>query len=207
MITVIAGVNGAGKSSVAGMYLRHLGTTYYNPDEAARLLLVDNPGLSVEQANGRAWQIGYQYLNAAIDLDDDFAFETTLGGTKIFESLMRAVGLHRQVRIFCVGLESPELHIDRVKHRVQNGGHHIDEAKIRERWENSRANIAQLICYCHSINVFDNSLPLKDGKPQTRCLFKMEQGVFLQLPIPDMPHWAKPLAASAIKRCLATNGH
>jgi len=206
MITVIAGVNGAGKSSIAGEFLRQMGTTYYNPDEAARILLVENPALTSEEANGRAWQIGYQYLNAAIDLDDDYTFETTLGGSKIFQSLMRAISLQRQVCIFCVGLESAELHIERVKNRVQKGGHPIDEAKIRERWENSRANIAQLITYCHSINVFDNSLPLKNGKPQTRCLFKMKQGVFVQPPIPDMPQWAKPLAASAIKRCLAANG-
>lgn len=206
MITVIAGINGAGKSSIAGEYLRHLGTTYYNPDEAARILLHKNPAISADEANSKAWGIGYQYLNAAIDLDDDYAFETTLGGSKIFESLMRSISLQRQVCVFFVGLESPDLHIERVKNRVRNGGHDIDEAKIRERWEKSRANMAQLISGCYSVNVFDNSLPLKDNKPQTRCLFKMEKGVFLQPPIPDMPAWAKPLAASAIKRSFSSNG-
>ena len=205
MITVIAGVNGAGKSSIAGEHLRHLGTTYYNPDEAARILLTKNPITPVE-ANGRAWEIGFQYLNAAIDLDDDYAFETTLGGSTIFQSLMRAISLGRKVSVFFVGLDSPELHIDRVRNRVLHGGHPIDETKIRERWEKSRANMAELITVCHSVNVFDNSLPLKEDRAQTRVLFKMKQGVFVQPPVPDMPTWAKPLAASAIKRCFSSDG-
>lgn len=205
MITVIAGVNGAGKSSIAGEHLRQLGTTYYNPDEAARILLDKNLVTPVE-ANGRAWDIGYQYLNAAIDLDDDYAFETTLGGSSIFQSLMRAISLEREVCVFFVGLDSPELHIERVKNRALHGGHYIDETKIRERWETSRANMVELITVCHSVNVFDNSRPLKDGRAQTRVLFKMKQGVFVQPPAPDMPTWAKPLAASAFKRSISSSG-
>ena len=39
IITVLAGVNGAGKSSVAGNYIRQTGGDYYNPDEATREIL------------------------------------------------------------------------------------------------------------------------------------------------------------------------
>jgi predicted ABC-type ATPase len=35
-IFVLAGVNGAGKSSIGGAMLRALGADYYNPDEAAK---------------------------------------------------------------------------------------------------------------------------------------------------------------------------
>ena len=34
-INVLAGVNGSGKSSVAGATIRSAGGDYYNPDEAA----------------------------------------------------------------------------------------------------------------------------------------------------------------------------
>ena len=54
MITVIAGVNGAGKSSVAGANIRHKGADYFNPDEVARDLRADNPALSEAEANGQA---------------------------------------------------------------------------------------------------------------------------------------------------------
>lgn len=42
MILVIAGVNGAGKSSVVGSNLREKGGNYFNPDEATQLLLNSN---------------------------------------------------------------------------------------------------------------------------------------------------------------------
>lgn len=67
MITVIAGVNGAGKSSMAGANLRHNGADYFNPDEVSRDLRADNPGLSEAEANGEAWQMGYEQLLRAID--------------------------------------------------------------------------------------------------------------------------------------------
>lgn len=202
MITVLAGVNGAGKSSILGMSYESKGAHYFNPDEAARILLQKRSVTDQTVANSRAWEIGYQRLNTAIDLDENFAFETTLGGNKIFQALMRAVTLQREVQISFVGLATPELHIQRVAERVNRGGHPIDEAKIRERWETSRSNMVELIASCHSASVFDNSLPLVGGKPQTVCLFRMQQGAFLTGPIPDMPEWAKPLAAAAMKRAL-----
>ena len=53
-ITVLAGVNGAGKSSVAGAYIRAAGGDYYNPDEFTRSLLRSNPGLDPAAANSLA---------------------------------------------------------------------------------------------------------------------------------------------------------
>ena len=38
-IRVLAGVNGAGKSSIIGATIRDRGGDYYNPDEAARQIM------------------------------------------------------------------------------------------------------------------------------------------------------------------------
>src|SRR5215467_13796527 len=79
-IFVIAGTNGAGKSSVAGeMFLEH-GVEFFNPDEAAKRLRLVNPALSLEASNAAAWQTGVRLLKRAIDQHLRFAFETTLGG-------------------------------------------------------------------------------------------------------------------------------
>ncbi len=51
---VLAGVNGAGKSSIGGASLRSFGGEYYNPDEAARALMAAHPALSQVEANGAA---------------------------------------------------------------------------------------------------------------------------------------------------------
>ena len=82
-IYVLAGVNGSGKSSVAGAQFRANGADYYNPDEAARALRTSYPGMSQADANGAAWQRGFRLLNEAIEQRMDFAFETTLGASSI----------------------------------------------------------------------------------------------------------------------------
>src|SRR6266436_8313419 len=89
-IYVIAGVNGAGKSSVAGEAFRQSGADYYNPDEAARLLRAANPTLTQTEANGAAWHEGVRLLKRAIDERLDFAFETTLGARTIPRLLREA---------------------------------------------------------------------------------------------------------------------
>lgn len=199
MITVIAGVNGAGKSSVLASYLENMGGDYFNPDVYTRTLMQKNPGLSEDEANAQAWAEGFDMLNQAIDNDDDYAFETTLGGNSVSQALHRAIDLNREVRILFCGLNSPELHIERVAARVARGGHDIPEERIRSRWVGSISNMLTLIPRCQGIVVYDNSQPLTNGKPQPQRLFVMLDQNFTQLPIKDLPQWAKPLAAKAIK--------
>jgi predicted ABC-type ATPase len=45
-IYVLAGVNGAGKSSIGGAAFRERGSDYYNPDEAAREIREAHPELT-----------------------------------------------------------------------------------------------------------------------------------------------------------------
>ena len=71
MITVIAGVNGAGKSSIAGASIRKKGGEYFNPDEVARDLMAEDSTLSQYDANAKAWTMGYEQLVKAITLDQD----------------------------------------------------------------------------------------------------------------------------------------
>lgn len=205
MITVIAGVNGAGKSSIAGANLRSNGGYYFNPDEVAKDLMANTPSMPQQEANGKAWKIGYDQLLRAIEEDHDYAFETTLGGNSICQALHDAIDRDRQIRIFFCGLASPELHIQRVKERVAKGGHDIPEARIRERWPNAIFNMIGLIPRCHSVRVFDNSAPADNGKPSPVCLFSLSNGRFTDGPVEDMPDWAKPLAVIAMKTAKSDN--
>lgn len=202
MITVIAGVNGAGKSSVAGANIRHKGADYFNPDEVARDLRADNPALSEAEANGQAWQMGYEQLLRAIDEGQDYIFETTLGGNTICQTLHDAIDRGEEVRVFFVGLASPELHIARVAARVSRGGHPIPEAKIRERWISAIHNLMGLIPRCTAVSVFDNSAEDTGSGPTPVCLFSLQGEQFISPPVNPMPNWGKPLASVAITRAL-----
>lgn len=200
MITVIAGVNGAGKSSVVGSWLRGGGEEFFNPDEVARMLMQIEPDLSLDEANGKAWRMGYDRLEAAIEKDKTYTFETTLGGNSICDLLHQACAKGVHVRIVFCGLNSPELHVQRVAERVASGGHDIPEEKIRQRWIGTINNMMSLIPVCGAVTVYDNSADLVKRKPAPIRLFAMTGNEFIQPPIENMPDWAKPLAVVAIKR-------
>jgi predicted ABC-type ATPase len=86
---VVAGTNGAGKSSVAGAMFRQAGADYFNPDEATARILAANPDISTAEANSAAWHEGKHLLERAIAERLDFAFETTLGGHTISSLLQK----------------------------------------------------------------------------------------------------------------------
>jgi len=53
----------------------------------------------------------------------DYAFETTLGGKTITSLLQQALSEGIEGRMWYVGLEGAELHIQSVRSRVAHGGH------------------------------------------------------------------------------------
>jgi predicted ABC-type ATPase len=200
-ISVLAGTNGAGKSSVAGAAIRARGGEYFNPDEAARRILEAQPGIGVEEANSRAWLLGKRLLEDAIARRGEFAFETTLGGNTIPELLQQAHNTGLDVRVWYVGLVSPELHIARVKARVSRGGHDIPEAKIRERYQRSRENLIRLIPILAELWVFDNSEEgdsAKGGIADPRLILHVVDGLVVEAAeASQVPDWAKPIFIAA----------
>lgn len=202
-ISVLAGTNGAGKSSVAGVAIRASGGEYFNPDEAARRILGEEPDIDAVEANSRAWMHGKRLLENAIARRAEFAFETTLGGNTIPALLRRAHEAGLNVRIWFVGLDSPERHISRVKARVARGGHDIPEAKIRERYDRSRENLIQLLPVLAELRVFDNSeegdrAPGGIADPKL-ILHALDGRIVETCQVSDVPDWAKPIFLAAIR--------
>ncbi|CAN5246753.1 hypothetical protein BH24PSE2_BH24PSE2_20570 [soil metagenome] len=202
-IVVLAGVNGAGKSSVAGEAIREAGGEFFNPDVAARSLLDGHPGMSIEQANAQAWELGRQGLERAFVRGEFFAFETTLGGNTIPGMLRKGAGKGAAIHVSYVGLATAELHIQRVRSRVAAGGHDIPEKKIRERYRTSRAKLITLMPVLASLRVYDNSVeadPDTGARPKPVLLLRMTRGKVVEhAPLETIPAWAKPLLAAALK--------
>ncbi len=202
-IYVLAGTNGAGKSSVGGAMIRESAAEYFNPDEAALRFRSTNPGMTQEEASSAAWLQGKRLLERAISERLDFAFETTLGGHTIAALLRRAISEKIEVRVWYVGLSNPELHIARVRSRVAAGGHDIPESKIRERYESSRLNLVDLMPSLTELRVSDNSEegdPRKGIAPQPRLLLHMDRRrITDSCDLTTAPEWAKPILAMALK--------
>jgi predicted ABC-type ATPase len=200
---VLAGVNGAGKSSLGGARIRALGTTYYNPDEAACRIRAMRPALGVREANGLAWNEGRRLLERAIAERKDFAFETTLGATTIPRMLAAAADSGAEVWVWFAGLDSPERHVARVRARASAGGHDIPEADIRRRWESSRENLVALLPKLARLYLYDNSVeadPAAGRAPLPKLILEVRAGKIVSLVDPrQVPAWAKPIVARALQ--------
>ncbi|MGO9928885.1 MAG: AAA family ATPase [Mycobacterium sp.] len=200
---VLAGVNGAGKSSIGGAAIRAAGGEYYNPDEAARALMAANPGLAQPEANAAAWQQGRKLLEQAIARRLDFTFETTLGGNTMPRLLAEAASRRTEVRVFYVGLASADAHIERVRQRVRAGGHDIPEADIRRRYRHSLLNLVQLLPALTELRVYDNSAtadPAAGQAPLPLLVLHMRHGRIVgPLDLANTPEWAKPIVAAALQ--------
>jgi predicted ABC-type ATPase len=199
---VLAGTNGAGKSSIGGAFLQTTGASYYDPDDAVWRLLAANPFLAQQEANILAWHRGRQMLERAISERSDFAFETTLGGHTIPALLRRALEAGIEVRIWYVGLENVDLHIARVRERVRRGGHGIPEAKIRERYFRSRWNLLQLMPMVTELVVYDNSEeadPERGVAPRPKLMLHLLRRRTIEIcDLKTAPDWVKPILVVAL---------
>ena len=202
-IYVIAGVNGAGKSSIGGAMFRTFGGDYYNPDEAARRIIAANPGLDLTEANSTAWRQGVGLLRQAIEGHLDFAIETTLGGNTIPRLLAEAAAQSIGIYVWYAGLSSVELHLQRVRSRVRHGGHSVPEDAIRRRYERSRLNLIDLLPLLAALRMYDNSAEAdpEDGRTPIPVLVLHTERRKIINPddLPHAPDWAKPIVAAALK--------
>ena len=205
VLVVLAGVNGAGKSSIGGHLLQRDGLTWFNPDTFARELKAAT-GCDQEMANANAWQEGMRRLEEALATGLNHAFETTLGGKSVTAMILQATKTHSVLIWFC-GLSSAELHIARVGARVAAGGHPIPEEKIRERYGQAQMNLIKLMPHVAYIKVYDNSAEAAaDGTvPDPILVLEMENGQ-VTLPAPDdlnalqrAPEWTRSILEAALR--------
>jgi predicted ABC-type ATPase len=202
LLYVLAGVNGAGKSSIGESEFCSQGAPVFNPDTIAQQIRNLHPDIPLTLANAHAWQIGKSLLEQAISGGRDYRFETTLGGRTIAQLLERAANSGHRLHVWFCGLSSADLHLRRVRSRVAHGGHDIPEEKIRERWNRSRENLIRLLPLIDHLRVYDNSAeadPAEGHRPKPVLLLEMKRGkITAPSDLSGAPDWAQPIIAAAI---------
>lgn len=153
---IIAGCNGAGKTTASYTVLPEMLNCreFVNADEIAK-------GLSPFQPETVAFEAGRIMLSRINELlrnKVDFAFETTLS-TKSYKQLMvRAKAEGYKIVLIFFWLESVELAIQRVRIRVELGGHHIPDKIIERRYDRGLANFFRIYRpHCDAWIFYDNS--------------------------------------------------
>jgi predicted ABC-type ATPase len=171
--TIIAGVNGVGKSSLSGVL----------KDERSDLgFIIDIDKLGAENNLG-ALEAGKM---AAKKIDDflakgiTFTQETTLSGQKTEKTIKIAKDKGYFVRLFYVGLNTCEESVVRIKNRVEKGGHNIREEDVNRRFSNRFESLSKILPFCNEAVFYDNEngfVPVggyKNGEFTTKNGYKPE---------------------------------
>lgn len=95
--------------------------------------------------------------NSLLEQTERFSFETVMSHPSKLNFMKRAKECGFKVYLYFVSLPDPELNVLRVKTRVQQGGHDVDENKIRERYERTMNQLLSAIKIADSAYIFDNS--------------------------------------------------
>jgi predicted ABC-type ATPase len=137
-VVIIAGPNGAGKTTFAAEYLpaRQKRLVFVNADEIGRELA--DQGLPQRQLDMRAARAMLEQMDDLADVGAGFMFETTLATRIYTQRIPRWRTLGYSVSLIYLRLPSVEASIDRVRRRVEAGGHSIPEETIRRRFDKSR---------------------------------------------------------------------
>lgn len=164
-LVLIAGGNGSGKSTlwdVAGM----MGTKadpsnplalardlpYFNTDEYFKILIARDPKAQFQEAtNWRNKQVS-EHIRSGLS----FVSETVFDQGKLgFLKSAKKKGYETTVHF--VGLDSPELAVERVQARVAEGGHDIPQERIRKKWFESLQSANLAVTRATQILFYDNS--------------------------------------------------
>lgn len=146
MVLVLAGPNGSGKSTITKFF--DIVGNYTNADD-----MVASMGISNEEAAVLADKMRYR----SIELKEDFTFETVLSSHYKMDILEKAKSEGYFIKCIFVLTVDPSVNVTRVASRVANGGHDVDEEKIRSRYKKSLANIKRLMEICDILHVYDNT--------------------------------------------------
>ncbi len=85
-----------------------------------------------------------QEIEKCIKESKTFAFETTLSGLSYVKKIKQWKQLGYKIILYYFSLPSVEMAIDRVRYRVEQGGHNIPEQDIRRRFERSQINLEDI---------------------------------------------------------------
>lgn len=150
---IIAGVNGAGKS------------TLYQTDENLKCLPRVNVDEIVREIGDwknvedvfSAGKIAVKKITEYFEKGISFNQETTLCGKSIIKNILKAKSLGYFIELHYVGVDSVEIAKERVKHRVQQGGHGIPESDIEKRYKETFKQLNSILKECNLIAFYDNT--------------------------------------------------
>lgn len=152
---VMAGVNGAGKTTFARSFFPQ-NVTYLNPDLMVKTFLQNNQN-NKKAKELDAWKDVVKIINAHINGEKTFGFETTLSDKTVIKKLHAAQKNGFEINLIYISLDDLDLHFKRVDHRVENGGHDIPKEIIARRFHSIPKYLPEAMSAADTILILNNT--------------------------------------------------
>ncbi|HAN77729.1 MAG TPA: hypothetical protein DCQ31_08125 [Bacteroidales bacterium] len=133
-LIILAGANGSGKTTLANSILKENDLFFLNADEIEKTLEQS------EKSPLRAGRIFFEKLDKIFTEQKSFILETTLSGNYLENVIKKAKKLNYTIVMYFVFLDSSQLCIERIKTRVENGGHHVPDEDVKRRFYRGKEN-------------------------------------------------------------------
>lgn len=154
--------------------------------EEAALLRVDGKKVdyrSVQVDSYFAAVIADFIRQQLLDRGESFAFETVMSHPSKVEILRQAQALGYRTYLYFVSTEDPEINIDRVRIRVEGGGHKVVPDTVRARYAKSLELLPGAVACSNRAYIFDNS-----GASSVE-LAEITDGTKLEYRTDEIPDW------------------
>ena len=181
---ILAGGNGAGKSTFYRTQLEPLGLQFINADILAKELYPQAPEEHSYDAAKLATEMRFRLLHEG----RSFCFETVFSHPSKIDFVAQAKALGYQIILVFIHLDTVSLNQARVAQRLSEGGHNVPDEKVANRIPRLLQNIKQTLPLCDQVRILNNSRI--DNPFQQVAVIRNGQTIQQEIPLPD---WAKDL--------------
>ena len=178
---VLAGGNGAGKSTFYELALKPLGVPFINADMIAKEYFPDAPEEKSYHAARLAEKLRFDQLAEG----SSFCFETVFSHPSKIDFIGQAKALGYNIVLVIIHVNTSSLNLARVAQRIEEGGHSVPAEKVVARIPRMLENVAAAIPLCDDVRVLDNSR--LDAPFQKILTIKGDQRI---VHVETLPDWA-----------------
>ncbi len=188
---LLAGGNGAGKSTFYQQFLKPLNLPFVNADILAKQLDNEN----TEAASYKAAKLAEKLRLSLLHSGASFCFETVFSHPSKIDFLATAKALGYEIILVYIHLQNDELNQARVIQRVNEGGHNVPADKIISRIPRTMANVRDALPLVDIANFYDNS---SHSQPFLSVALLQEGQITKQ--VDELPAWAEDMLSDYVSR-------
>ena len=181
---VLAGGNGAGKSTFHRLFLAPRGVKLLNADLIAAKVNPEAPEKAAYTASHIILRLGEDLLNQGVS----FCFETVFSHESKIDFVARARALGYEIILVYIHLDSPALNEARVHQRVAEGGHHVPAENTHTRIPRTMKHVATVLPLVDEARLLNNS----SRKNPYRQVAVVKRGRRIKA-LDPLPNWAEDI--------------